>query len=47
MLRTEPSGARVTVDGTARGQTPLTLEGLTPGNHSVRCRTTSALSRRK
>jgi PEGA domain len=34
-LRTEPSGARVTVDGMAQGQTPLTLEGLTPGNHTV------------
>jgi PEGA domain-containing protein len=34
-VRTEPSGARVTVDGTAQGQTPLTLEGLTPGNHTV------------
>jgi PEGA domain len=34
-VRTEPSGARVTVDGMAQGQTPLTLEGLTPGNHTV------------
>jgi hypothetical protein len=34
-VRTEPSGARVTVDGMAQGQAPLTLEGLTPGNHTV------------
>ena len=34
-VRSEPSGARVTVDGTPRGQTPLTLDGLTPGNHTV------------
>jgi hypothetical protein len=34
-VRTEPSGARVTIDGMAQGQTPLTLEGLTPGNHTV------------
>jgi hypothetical protein len=34
-VRTEPSGARITVDGMAQGQTPLTLEGLTPGNHTV------------
>ena len=35
MVRSEPSGARITVDGTPRGQAPLTLEGLTPGNHTV------------
>jgi hypothetical protein len=34
-VRTEPSGARVTVDGMAQGQAPLTLEGLAPGNHTV------------
>jgi hypothetical protein len=34
-VRTEPSGARVTVDGALRGQAPLTLEGLTPGTHTV------------
>ena len=34
-VRSEPSGARVTVDGTPRGQTPLTLDGLMPGDHSV------------
>jgi hypothetical protein len=34
-VRTEPSGARVTVDGLARGQTPLTITGLAPGQHAV------------
>jgi hypothetical protein len=34
-VRTEPAGARVSVDGMAQGQTPLTLEGLAPGNHTV------------
>jgi hypothetical protein len=34
-VRSEPSGARVTVDGTPRGQTPLTLDGLMPGDHTV------------
>jgi hypothetical protein len=35
MVRSEPSGARITVDGTPRGQAPLTLDGLTPGSHTV------------
>ncbi len=35
MVRSEPSGARVTVDGTPRGAAPLTLEGLLPGTHTV------------
>lgn len=30
-----PSGARVLVDGTARGVTPLTLEEVTPGRHTI------------
>jgi len=34
-VRTEPSGARVTVDGVARGQTPLTINALEPGEHTV------------
>jgi serine/threonine protein kinase len=34
-VRTEPSGARVTIDGAPGGTTPLTLEGLTPGPHTV------------
>jgi hypothetical protein len=34
-VRTEPSGARVTVDGRPAGRSPLTVEGLTPGSHTV------------
>lgn len=30
-----PAGARVAVDGQARGQTPLTLGGLRPGTYTV------------
>jgi hypothetical protein len=35
MVRSEPPGARVTIDGVALGTTPFTLDGLTPGMHSV------------
>jgi hypothetical protein len=34
-VRTEPSGARVTVDGQLFGNTPVTVENLTPGPHTV------------
>ena len=34
-VRTEPSGAKVSVDGHVFGRSPLTVEGLTPGAHSV------------
>ena len=34
-VRSEPAGARVTIDGSERGITPITIEGLTPGTHSV------------
>ena len=34
-IRTEPSGARVTVDGIPRGTTPITVVELTPGQHAV------------
>jgi serine/threonine protein kinase len=34
-IRTEPSGARVTVDGIARGTSPITVAELTPGEHAV------------
>jgi hypothetical protein len=34
-IRTEPPGARVTVDGAPSGTAPLTIEGLTPGTHTV------------
>ncbi|MGB7218908.1 MAG: PEGA domain-containing protein [Vicinamibacterales bacterium] len=34
-VRTEPAGARVTVDGLARGLSPVTIGDLAPGQHSV------------
>lgn len=34
-IRTEPSGARVSVDGQKKGLSPVTVEGLTPGSHTV------------
>ena len=34
-VRTEPGGARVTVDGLPRGTSPVTVGELTPGEHSV------------
>jgi hypothetical protein len=35
LVRTEPAGAQVTVDGHVYGKSPLTVEGLSPGTHSV------------
>ncbi len=34
-VRSEPSGARVTVDGQPRGTTPATVRDLAPGTHTV------------
>ena len=34
-VRTDPAGARVSVDGQTRGLSPLTVQGLAPGNHVV------------
>jgi hypothetical protein len=34
-VRSEPSGARVTVDGVPRGTAPLMVEDLAPGEHAV------------
>jgi len=34
-VRSEPSRARVSIDGQARGSTPLTLHDVTPGNYQV------------
>ena len=34
-IRSEPSGARVTIDGQPRGTTPATIRDLTPGDHTV------------
>ena len=34
-VRTEPSGARVSVDGQSYGRSPLTIDDLAPGSHAV------------
>jgi hypothetical protein len=34
-VRTEPAGARVTIDGTPRGTSPVTVADLAPGEHAV------------
>jgi hypothetical protein len=34
-VRTEPAGAQVSVDGVARGKSPVLVENLTPGEHAV------------
>ena len=35
-VRTDPSGAKVSVDGQLRGVSPLTVTGLAPGSHTVK-----------
>jgi hypothetical protein len=35
VLSSTPAGARVLVDGTAAGETPLTLEGVRPGRRTI------------
>jgi serine/threonine protein kinase len=35
LVRTEPSGAQVTVDGVGRGVSPATIGDLAPGEHTV------------
>jgi hypothetical protein len=44
---TAPVGATVLVDGTERGQTPLTLTDLSPGRHEVRVRRQGYLENRR
>jgi hypothetical protein len=34
-VRTDPAGATVTIDGQRRGVSPLMIDGLTPGTHTV------------
>jgi hypothetical protein len=34
-VKTEPAGARISVDGVARGTSPVTVSDLTPGEHAV------------
>jgi hypothetical protein len=35
VVRSQPSGARVTIDGVPRGIAPLTIDGLAPGSYTV------------
>jgi hypothetical protein len=35
VITTQPPGARVTMDGKALGETPLTLEDVKPGRHTI------------
>ena len=34
-VRSEPTGALVTVDGIVRGKAPVVVDALTPGDHAV------------
>lgn len=34
-IQSDPAGAKVLIDGTARGVAPITIADLTPGNHEV------------
>ena len=34
-VKTEPAGAQVTVDGVAKGTSPITIKDLAPGSHTV------------
>jgi hypothetical protein len=42
----DPAGSAVTVDGSARGQTPLTIQGLSAGRHQVLVRAANATYQR-
>jgi hypothetical protein len=35
LIETTPKGAQVSVDGTVRGKTPLTVTALSPGRHNI------------
>lgn len=45
VVHSQPAGANVTVDGVPRGVTPLTLDGLTSGDHDVVLQNGTATSR--
>jgi hypothetical protein len=44
-VHSQPAGANVTVDGVPRGTAPLTLEGLSSGDHDVVLQNASGTSR--
>ena len=45
VVHSQPAGAEVTVDGVRRGTAPLTLEGLSSGDHEVVLQNASGTSR--
>ena len=45
-VTSDPAGSAVTVDGTSRGQTPLTIRDLTPGRHDVLVKSTATTYQR-
>jgi PEGA domain len=45
VVHSQPQGAKVSVDGVAKGVTPVTLEGLAPGDHEVALQSESGTSR--
>jgi hypothetical protein len=45
VVHSQPAGANVTVDGVARGVAPITVEGLSPGDHEVVLQSTTGTSR--
>jgi hypothetical protein len=45
-ITSDPEGAAITVDGTKRGFTPLTLEDVAPGQHIVTLKHTTGLVQR-
>jgi hypothetical protein len=45
VVHSQPAGARVSVDGVARGVSPITLDGLQPGDHTVVLENESGSSR--
>jgi hypothetical protein len=45
VVHSQPAGANVTVDGVARGVTPLTVEGLATGDHEVMLQGVNGTSR--
>ena len=47
LVETSPPGARVLVDGSFRGTTPLTLEKLKPGRHRVVLESSAGVVRRE
>ena len=45
VVHSQPAGANVTVDGTPRGVAPITIEGLSSGDHEVVLQTAAGTSR--